>query len=384
MNPDQVTRAKNSILGALVADAATMGFHWLYSQKRILEVAPNNPEFRHPTESDFRGNVGYFAHAMKKAGELSHYGEQCRVMLLSLVGNGGRYEKQHYQEMFRSRFGYGGEFVGYIDRPTRQTLDTIYRHESDALLQANSIPYSGEASDRQGLMTKVLAAAKRYRGERLLEEAQAFARHASHSNEASEYISALVKALDAGEDYPGAIDEQLPAISKLPPLVARYADHEDLLDMSTSAVRVTNNTPRAVDFGTVCTHMLQAVVLGESVQSAMDRGVAAATDSTRELLEKVLALDTSVSEATARFGLHCDLGSGVPSVMYNLKSAGSFVEAVRRNIYAGGDNCGRAIVLGAVCGACFGRAGSNGIPNEWINKLHEYDIIQRDIDELFA
>lgn len=87
MNSEQVTRAKNSILGALVADAATMGFHWLYSQKRILELAPETPEFRHPAESDYQGNVGYFAHPLKKAGELSHYGEQCLVMLLDYLAS---------------------------------------------------------------------------------------------------------------------------------------------------------------------------------------------------------------------------------------------------------------------------------------------------------
>ena len=68
ISPEQVTRAKNSILGAFVADAATMGFHWLYSQRRISELAPGEPEFRQPSESDFEGNVGYFAHGAKQAG----------------------------------------------------------------------------------------------------------------------------------------------------------------------------------------------------------------------------------------------------------------------------------------------------------------------------
>jgi ADP-ribosylglycohydrolase len=384
MSPEQITRAKNSILGALVADAATMGFHWLYSQRRILALAPDKPEFREPSESDYQGNVGYFAHPSKKAGELSHYGEQCLVMLKSLVANGGSYERQHYQEQFRSRFGYGGEFVGYIDRPTRQTLDTIYRVENDALAQANSIPYSGDAKERQGLLTKVLAAAKRYRGVRLLEEAEGFTGSTSHPEEAREYVLALVKALDGSQDYPGAIDEQLPAISKLPALVARYAGQAELPELSTSAIRVTNNTPRAVDFGTVCTELLRAAVEGKSIQSAIDGGLAVATNATRELLETVLALDTSVSEATKQFGLHCDLGSGVPSIMFNLGSATSYVEAIRRNIYAGGDNCGRAIVLGAACGAHFGLEGQGGIPRGWIERLHEHDMIQRDIDELFA
>lgn len=45
-----------TILGALVADAAAVGFHWLYDQTRIKEIAPESPEFRKPTArslSDF-------------------------------------------------------------------------------------------------------------------------------------------------------------------------------------------------------------------------------------------------------------------------------------------------------------------------------------------
>ena len=130
-NQASKSRASNAILGALVADAATMGTHWLYSQKRIAELAPECPEFRAPNEQDYAGNVGYFAHGMKNTGELSHYGEQCLTMLDSLATNSGEYEKSHYQEQFRSHFGYGGKFVGYIDRPTRETLDNIYQEYTE-------------------------------------------------------------------------------------------------------------------------------------------------------------------------------------------------------------------------------------------------------------
>ncbi|MDC1368906.1 hypothetical protein N8290_05045 [Pseudomonadales bacterium] len=40
MKSAHIDRAKNAILGAFVADAATMGLHWLYSQPRLLELAP--------------------------------------------------------------------------------------------------------------------------------------------------------------------------------------------------------------------------------------------------------------------------------------------------------------------------------------------------------
>ena len=47
------TRARNLVLGALVADAAAMGLHWLYDQDRIAAVAPKTPEFVGPDPMHF-------------------------------------------------------------------------------------------------------------------------------------------------------------------------------------------------------------------------------------------------------------------------------------------------------------------------------------------
>ena len=83
-------------------------------------------------------------------------------MLRSLAQTGGRFEKAHYTEQFRRHFGYGGEFVGYIDRPTRQTLDRIYHDENVALEAVDAIAYDGDRKYQQGMLTKVLAAVIAY------------------------------------------------------------------------------------------------------------------------------------------------------------------------------------------------------------------------------
>jgi len=72
-----------TILGALVGDAALLGFHWLYDQKRIKEIAPDHPECRTPTPSDYNDVPGYYAHGLKRAGDFSQYGEQAMVLLRS-------------------------------------------------------------------------------------------------------------------------------------------------------------------------------------------------------------------------------------------------------------------------------------------------------------
>lgn len=382
MDREQQIRARNCMLGAVVADAATMGLHWVYSQRRISDLVSEAPEFREPDERDYDGGVGYFAHGTRSAGDLSHYGEQMLVMLRSLVATGGSYQKAHYQEQFRRHFGYGGEFVGYIDRPTRQTLDRIYRDENVALEAVDAVPFEGDPKERQGMLTKVLAAAKRFDGQRLRDQVEQYAA-AMPSPEASRtYGLAVVDALAQSDEFPGAFDDQLPAVSKLPPLVACHADDSDLAGISESAIRVTNNSPRSIDFGRVCTELLRASVQGDSMASVLQAGIAAGSTETRDLLAGAISMNCSVREATREFGLHCDLGSGVPSLMHNLARAESFTDAIRQNILAGGDNCGRAIVLGAVCGAQFGMGNDAGIPLAWLERVNDMDRIRSDIEKL--
>jgi len=382
MDQEQRTRAGNSILGAFVADAASLGFHWVYSQRRISELAPDMPEFRQPDEQDYAGGVGYFAHATKNAGDLSQYGEQMLVMLRSLTQTNGRYDKVHYTEQFRRHFGYGGEYVGYIDRPTRQTLDRIYRDENAAIEAVDAIPYNGPAKDQQSMLTKVLAAVKQYEGQKLRDRVEWYAAAMPDPESSREYGLALVGALAASDEYPGAIDEQLPAVSKLPPLVACHVNDPDLAAISESAIRVTNNAPRAVDYGQICTELLRSSILGAPMASVLETAVTAGSSDTREVLNRALTANSSVREVSKEFGLHCDLGAGVPSLIYNLKTAASFTEAIRANLYAGGDNCGRAIVLGAVCGAQFGMGGDNGIPTSWLQQVNGVSKLESAVDEL--
>ena len=98
-----------------------------------------------------------------------------------------------------------------------------------------------------------------------------------------------------------------------------------------------------------------------------------------KLLDEALSLRNEDTRAvTSKFGMSCNLVFAVPSVTHNLVTSGSYREAVRRNIYAGGDSCGRAILLGAVLGATNGVGGETGIPQEWIENLTR----REEIDDL--
>ncbi|MEM7345887.1 MAG: ADP-ribosylglycohydrolase family protein, partial [Chloroflexota bacterium] len=305
------------------------------------------------------------------------------VMLRSLAETEGRYNKAHYTEQFRRHFGYGGEFVGYIDRPTRQTLDRIYRDENDTIERVDAIPYEGNPRDKAAMLTKVLAAVKQHEGQGLRDRVEWYAAAMPEPELSRTYGLTLVDALAASDDFPGAVDEQLPAVSKLPPLVACHLNDSELMQFSESAIRVTNNAPRALDFGRVCTKLLRASIEGVPMDSALSTAVESGSNKTQELLNRALASEGSNREVSKAFGLHCDLRVGMPSIVHNLKHASSFTEAIRGNIYAGGDNCGRAIVLGAVCGAQFGMDGPNGIPTAWLNRVNSIEHIEALIGKLF-
>ena len=235
-------------------------------------------------------------------GAASQYGAQMMVMARSLARM-GTYDADDYAAEFRATFGYGGTWVGYIDRPTRATLDAMTAAE------AAERPLTGCGAD----------------------------------------------------------DAQLPAVSKLPPLVARHHDDARLAEMIESAVRVTNNRDDSVAWGHAVAAMIRAAVQGATPEDAVTaaRGADAMIDNQIELALAMRA--KTPSEVATAIALHCQLEVAFPVLCHSIATATDYQSAVRANILAGGDNCGRAVPIGAVIGACF--AGTDkGIPTDWIMK----------------
>ncbi len=317
--------------------------------------------------------MGYFAHATRKVGDLSQYGEQTMVMLRALDANNGHYDARIYSDHFRAHFGYGGAYVGYIDHATRETLNNFVRAEDIAKTCAQALPFEGDPKITVAMTGTALALMKQHEGVALRAEFEKTARFVHDADDDS--IAHGLQVLEAllGASLPmGAVDVQLPAISKLPGLLAGCAAMKGRFEeIVTSAVGTTNTHPTSIAFGQVCARMMKAAMDGQDPQGCVDAGRAVATPQIQELLEDAQARkDQSTLDVTKHFGLACDLAYGVPSVVHNILTAPSFVEAVRRNIYAGGDSCGRAMLLGALGGAVFGIGGERGIPRDWIKRLH--------------
>jgi hypothetical protein len=115
-----------ALLGALVADAASMGLHWLYDPQRIAEVTAQTGAIAFcPNKAEhFDGAKGYYAHAARHDGQFTQYGEAA-YLAAKTIADKGTFDVSKHQQEFVAHFGAGGAFNGYIDRPTRGTLENI-------------------------------------------------------------------------------------------------------------------------------------------------------------------------------------------------------------------------------------------------------------------
>ncbi|SCY05607.1 ADP-ribosylglycohydrolase family protein [Nitrosospira sp. Nsp13] len=300
-----------AILGALVADSAALGLHWLYDPARIAEIeAARGLVFLHPDADNYAGSKGYFAHGGKSPGDSTSYGETCLLMLKHLAKH-GKFNRVGYQTEYRAHFGPGGAFVGYIDSPTRQTLRTLL------------------------------------------------------STEPPEFPAAS-----------GADDDQLPALAVLPALVAAHIGTLDgLLGQIEEAVRVTNNNELAVAAARCSAAALFEVLQGTPIGQALANALPFAGDTLTPLLEEVLALPTLDCVAVAQhFGMSCHVAEGLPVIFHIAQHASSYRDAVESNIRAGGDSCGRSIVLGALVAAHAATQNSSGspIPLSWLARYGKF------------
>jgi hypothetical protein len=286
-----------ALMGALIADAAALGLHWLYDVDRIAAVADQSQAAFTPIDAaHFKEAKGYFAHGARRDGMLSQYGETLALAMRNLNDQGG-FDVAAYQDSYVAHFGPGGGYVGYIDRPTRGTLDNI----------AN------------------------------------------------------------GQTNPSGIDDdQHPAISTLPAIVARYHRSPELNDHVAAAIQVSNVNADADRYGLIFANALASVLQGTNLQDALDAAAQA-----EPLLDAALTTPETDSIAYGAVTQRaCHLPQGMPLSFHILKHSSSFEDAVERNVRAGGDSCGRAMMIGALAGAAYG---SDAIPGDWMDRLDKRD-----------
>jgi len=105
---------KNILISSLVADALSLGAHWIYSQREIADKFGGITGYSDPATS---------YHPGKQAGDFTHYGDQTMVLLRSLALH-GRFDLASFSNEWRA-FWENPETQRYRDGATKATLANL-------------------------------------------------------------------------------------------------------------------------------------------------------------------------------------------------------------------------------------------------------------------
>lgn len=319
-------RVRGAVWGQLVGDAYCLGTHWVYDLDELKKTCPDGVQgFEAPAANHY--------HAGKVPGDFTHYGDAA-LLLLQSVAERGRVDARDFGRRVVARFG-SPDYAGYLDHSMKGTL---------ANAAAFAPAHPGEAFDFQR----------------------------------------------------GSDDAQLATVSRLAPVVVlaalRGTTQTELLEQVATITRVTQNDGRAIAYAKAAALVLAALLAGKTPPEAVAAAEALILTLEPEHGEEVRAkfraaaaagaAGRSVEAATAEFGQSCPLEHSFPSAVHCLlKHGGSYAEAMPANAAAGGDNAGRAGLLGAWLGAHLGLA---AVPASWRERLRARAEIEAGVEKLLA
>ncbi|MEP2776622.1 MAG: ADP-ribosylglycohydrolase family protein [Luteolibacter sp.] len=97
---------------ALVADALSLGAHWVYDQEEIAEAFPHGVTVFSDPLTEY--------HKTKRAGDQTHYGDQTVMLRDSIEARGGFDADGWREDWLAAMEGYDG----YVDGASRETMKT--------------------------------------------------------------------------------------------------------------------------------------------------------------------------------------------------------------------------------------------------------------------
>jgi ADP-ribosylglycohydrolase len=125
--------AKAMVLASFIGDALALGPHWEYDTQALARRFGPVTDYIEPPQDSY--------HAGKKAGELTHYGDQTLVLLDSLAAR-GHFDLDDFATRWRQLFA---GYDGYVDGATRMTLKIFDFGEGPVNSGSNSNDLAGAA-----------------------------------------------------------------------------------------------------------------------------------------------------------------------------------------------------------------------------------------------
>ena len=303
-------RLRGMIWGQLVGDAAALGTHWIYNLSELAASYPKGVNgFEEPKEGHY--------HFGKKPGDQTHYGDAALVLLES-VAEEGQFDQVKFGRAFVERLN-PETYQGYVDHSTRGTVESKLSFEE--------LHPSREFDFQQG-----------------------------------------------------ADDDQLATATSIGPAIAAHLGHPDLMVIVENVTRVRQNNDRSIAYMKAHVRILLELLKGRDIHSSLHRveeiagkDVEFGPELRRKFRSAFELLSRSVEEATDKLGQSCPLISSFPSALHGfLHYRDSFDRAILDVIRAGGDNAGRAAMVGAWLGT---HLGIEAIPEGWRRRLTKHDAI---------
>jgi len=163
------------------------------------------------------------------------------------------------------------------------------------------------------------------------------------------------------------------------PVIARYYGDDQLEVKVEEVIRVLTNWPTALSHGLVAARILGKLLNVDLDGKSMKEIV---TDTANEVSEEytdvsgnimtVLETPTTVnhSDAVGKMGRACSNPGTVQGALHAALFSKDYTSAVRATILAGGCNCSRVMLLGAMFGA---RYGMDCIPRDWLDRCTDVE-----------
>lgn len=320
-------RARSAVLGALVADAATMGLHWIYDTGKIRSILEGSkrtavPEFFEPPQCPFY---------QYKSGQQSPYGDELLPVLLYLDEH-GTLDDSNGQAFAEYLAAYYKAYKGRLNKTSKAMMEAL-------LDKKRPWPQCGDPTDNQAnAFVKVIPIVARYAGMPGLP-------------------AAVDAAVRAQQNSDAAVGYGLTAAHILEAVV-----------MGSTVAEAVQSAADAAGTTPLVPESMKPILLD-------------ALDNQAATLKDLVWVPGSETKA-GRWGASChNPGAFQASIVAALQAAGNYTSGVRANMMLGGDNCSRSVLIGALLAA---QGGMKAVPEAWRGKMTRFEEMQKHVDHLIG
>uniref|UniRef100_A0A383VKV4 ADP-ribosylglycohydrolase n=1 Tax=Tetradesmus obliquus TaxID=3088 RepID=A0A383VKV4_TETOB len=288
-------RAKGAVVGALVADAATMGLHWIYDQGKLQQLLASKgkqaaPEFFDPPSCPFYE---------MPSGSLSPYGGELHALLRymsqpALAAAAASKAPLDGPSWAAALAGYFKDvYAGYKNKSVKSVIANIEA--------GKAYPATGDAEDTQANSLCKLP---------------------------------LIAAVYAGSpELPAAVEASIRA----------QQNNDASVTMGLAAAKILEK-------------VILGSSIDEALAWAQQQGNLPPAEA--QLVSAALAAKGEpFNTAAQKFGVACSMPGAFQNALLAAAGANSYSDGIRTNMMAGGDNCSRSVYLGALLGAAYGVEG---------------------------